>query len=313
LIAQKARIISLFRIDFEKSLLVEHYYFRARHLDPIMGRFLQTDPMGYQDSLNLYQALNMNPVNFVDPFGKQHQVTVTPEGAEFERPMTVGEFWETLMEAGVSQKEALNLLAESTYYSKFFCDGSLVDRIKTHRMDLTLTNSEARALGMEYNITLKGPREQFGRLIRGEFKEFKDAALENLDRAFGNPENAALMFSGGVKYKGGKPYPFFNKKGILQWRDPSTGQFTKSPIRLPEGVEWPKGFGDPTKWKSMLKDITAEVDEMKASREFYERLSKSKSAGDLWDAIEASIKKSKKTYGDILFEQIEKALKKEKK
>jgi RHS repeat-associated protein len=45
------------------------YYFRARHLDPIMGRFLQTDPMGYEDSLNLYQALNMNPVNFTDPFG----------------------------------------------------------------------------------------------------------------------------------------------------------------------------------------------------------------------------------------------------
>jgi RHS repeat-associated protein len=46
------------------------YYFRARHYDPIMGRFLQVDPMGYQDSLNLYQAFNMNPVNFVDPFGQ---------------------------------------------------------------------------------------------------------------------------------------------------------------------------------------------------------------------------------------------------
>jgi len=32
-------------------------------------RFLQTDPMGYEDSLNLYQAFNQNPVNFVDPFG----------------------------------------------------------------------------------------------------------------------------------------------------------------------------------------------------------------------------------------------------
>lgn len=69
LIAQKARITSLFRIDFEKSLLVEHYYFRARHLDPIMGRFLSTDPMGYEDSLNLYQAFGMNPINFDDPFG----------------------------------------------------------------------------------------------------------------------------------------------------------------------------------------------------------------------------------------------------
>ncbi len=45
------------------------YYYRARHFDPIMGRFLQVDPMGYQDSMNLYQAFNMNPFNFTDPFG----------------------------------------------------------------------------------------------------------------------------------------------------------------------------------------------------------------------------------------------------
>jgi hypothetical protein len=34
-----------------------------------MGRFLSVDPMGYQDSMNLYQAFGMNPVNFVDPLG----------------------------------------------------------------------------------------------------------------------------------------------------------------------------------------------------------------------------------------------------
>lgn len=185
---------------------------------------------GYEDSMNLYQAFNQNPVNFVDPFGKQHQVTVTPEGAEFERPMTVGEFWESLIEAGVSVEKALNIIAENTYYSKYFWDGSLVDRIKTHQMDLTLADSEARALGMEYNFTLKGPREQFGRLFRGEFKEFGKAALENIDRTFGDPENAALMFTGGVKYKGAKPYPILNKRGITQWKDPFTGRFVTAPI-----------------------------------------------------------------------------------
>jgi len=46
------------------------FYLRARYFDPVMGRFLQTDPMGYKDSPNLYQAFNMNPVNFVDPMGK---------------------------------------------------------------------------------------------------------------------------------------------------------------------------------------------------------------------------------------------------
>ena len=34
-----------------------------------MGRFLQTDPLGYVDSMNLYQGFLMNPVNFVDPLG----------------------------------------------------------------------------------------------------------------------------------------------------------------------------------------------------------------------------------------------------
>ncbi len=47
-----------------------HYHFRARAYDPFMGRFLQTDPLGYVDSMNLYQAFNMNPFNFTDPMGE---------------------------------------------------------------------------------------------------------------------------------------------------------------------------------------------------------------------------------------------------
>jgi len=54
------------RYDTETNL----YYYRARYFDPIMGRFLQTDPKGYKDSMNLYQAFNMNGMNFVDPMGK---------------------------------------------------------------------------------------------------------------------------------------------------------------------------------------------------------------------------------------------------
>jgi hypothetical protein len=40
-----------------------------------MGRFLSVDPMGYQDSMNLYQAFNMNPVNYVDPMGEKIYLT----------------------------------------------------------------------------------------------------------------------------------------------------------------------------------------------------------------------------------------------
>ena len=56
--------------DYETGL----YYFRARYYHPEIGRFLQTDPKGYIDSMNLYQAFNMNPVNYVDPMGERIEV-----------------------------------------------------------------------------------------------------------------------------------------------------------------------------------------------------------------------------------------------
>ncbi|MET3228371.1 UNVERIFIED_ORG: RHS repeat-associated protein [Burkholderia sp. 1263] len=45
------------------------YYYKARFYSPGLGRFLQTDPVGYQDDLNWYAYVGNNPVNFTDPTG----------------------------------------------------------------------------------------------------------------------------------------------------------------------------------------------------------------------------------------------------
>lgn len=48
---------------------LELYYYKARFYDPVIKRFLNTDPIGYGDGLNMYAYVGGDPVNATDPSG----------------------------------------------------------------------------------------------------------------------------------------------------------------------------------------------------------------------------------------------------
>jgi RHS repeat-associated protein len=49
------------------------YYYKSRFYSPYLGRFMQTDPVGYRSGLNLYNYAGSDPVNLIDSLGLQDE------------------------------------------------------------------------------------------------------------------------------------------------------------------------------------------------------------------------------------------------
>jgi RHS repeat-associated protein len=56
------------------------YYYKARMYDAALGRFMQTDPVGYKDDLDLYAYVGNDPMDRTDPTGEIAGIDDAAEG-----------------------------------------------------------------------------------------------------------------------------------------------------------------------------------------------------------------------------------------
>ena len=106
------------RFDYETGL----YYYRARYYNPYIGRFLQTDPVGYGDGINWYAYCGNNPLNFVDPSGLYSVEVKIPLEVIWHQSSVGASIGGTIVQEGVNpqhKKDVLKFLAESNFYEDF--------------------------------------------------------------------------------------------------------------------------------------------------------------------------------------------------